>query len=154
MPKQQDIFRIYIDRLRDGDTEEFDQKVPPDFLDVCEEDLHFDDPVSFRGEAYFADGDLILHFFIATTATLPCSICNEPVKVPIEEFEFYHAEPVSEIKTGIFNFKELLREAVILEVPGFIECNNGNCPNRQNVSKYLKEEGGGDQVYHPFADLE
>lgn len=154
MPKQSDIFRIYTDRLHDGHTEEFNEEVPPDFLEVSEEDLQFGDPVLFRGEAYTADDDLILHFTVSTAAKIPCSICNDPVKVEVGEFEFYHAEPMSEIRSGVFNFKELLREAILIEVPAFAECSQGQCPRRQELSKYLKDEDEGDQVYHPFADLE
>lgn len=154
MQKKPDIFNIYADRLYDGQVEAFDEEVAPDFLEVNERDLKFNDPLFFKGEAYLADDDLILHLSISTHATIPCSICNEPVKVEINELDFYQAEPMKEIKTGVFNFKELLREAILLDVPAFAECDHGNCPRRKDIQKYLKVEGKGDTEYHPFADLE
>jgi DUF177 domain-containing protein len=154
MSQDSDSFRIYVDRLYDGHVEVLDEEVPPDFLEVHERDLTFNDPLFFKGEAYIAQDDLILHLSISTYATIPCSICNEPVKVEIKELDFYQAEPLKEIKSGIYNFKELMREVILLDAPSFAECNQGNCPRRKDIEKYLKVEGERDNQYHPFADLE
>lgn len=153
MLQKPDIFNIYIDRLYDGHTEELEEEVDPDFLEVKENDLSFSDPLFLKGEAYIADDELILHFSVTTYATLPCSICNELVKAAIQELDFYHAEPLNEIKTGVFNFKELLREVILLDAPAFAECNDGDCPRRKEIEKYLKVEGEGDDQYRPFANL-
>jgi cytochrome oxidase Cu insertion factor (SCO1/SenC/PrrC family) len=79
------------------------------------------------------------------------------VPINIEIDNFYHSEPLSEIKGAIYNFKDLLRETILLEVPSFAEC-EGNCPRRQEVSKYLKEPSDDQQDsedgYQPFADLD
>ncbi len=154
MLQKPDCFHIYVDRLYDGHTEELDEKIDPDFLQVKDNDLAFNDPLYLKGEAYIADDDLVLHLSVSTYASIPCSICNEPVKVEINELDFYHVEPVKEIKSGVFNFKELLREVILLDVPAFAECDEGNCPRRKDIEKYLKAEGEGDDQYHPFANLE
>jgi hypothetical protein len=54
-----------------------------------------------------AEDTLILHLDIATKAIRLCSICNSPVKINVELKEFYHAEPLANIKSAIFNFKEI-----------------------------------------------
>ena len=150
-----DIFKIYIEQLRNGHEEKIDEKLDPGFLDVCEPDLVFSEPVELKGVAYLAEQELVFHWDIRTEAVIPCSICNEPVRVPIHIHDFYYSEPVREIKTGVYSFKDLLRETILLEVPSFVEC-EGMCPKRKEVKRYLKEssdelsdEGG----YHPFADL-
>jgi uncharacterized metal-binding protein YceD (DUF177 family) len=150
-----DAFNIYTEQLRDGQHEQIDEKFPSNFLDVHEETLSFKDPVRVRGEVYLAADDLILHFTISTNGIIPCTICNEPVNVEIKLQNFYHAEPLTEIKSGVYNFRELIREAILLETPAFAECNQGNCRMRKEYKKYLKDPqpNAEEEGYHPFADL-
>lgn len=147
-------FEIFLEQLRGGGSEKIDVTCASDFLDVNEDDLRFEPPVKVTGEAYMADEELILHLDAVAHAVKPCSICNEPVKVSVEVRNFYHAQPLAEIKGGCFNYQEILREAILLEVPSFAECQQGNCPQRQQIAKYLKQpkpsEGEG---YQPFADI-
>ena len=150
-----DRFKIYVEQLRDGHTEQLDEVFSPGFLDVHEENLLYKEEVFVQGEAYLADDDLILNVSIRTTAQLPCIICNGPVIVPVEIEGFYHAEPLANIKSGIFNYKEVLREDVILETPKFAEC-QGKCPQRKDMVKYFSKETEGPnpkEGYHPFSDL-
>ncbi len=150
-----DRFKIYVEQLRDGHTEQISEVFSPAFLEVQEDNLRYVEDVSVRGEAYLADDDLILNVSIQTSAQLPCIICNEPVAVPIHIEGFYHAEPLANIKSGIFNYKDVLREDVILETPKFAEC-QGKCPQRKVMAKYFSKETEGpnqEEGYHPFSDL-
>lgn len=150
-----DAFKIYIDQLRHGEVEEISENLSPDFIGINEEDLAFSSPVDIKGEAYLADNELILRLNIETSAIIPCSICNEKVVVGIKLKDFYHSEPVSKIKSGIFNFSEVLRDAILLETPKFTECNEGKCSGRQEMKKYFKEPGTKDEEegYKPFENL-
>ena len=154
-----EAFKIYTEQLRDGRVEKVAEEFHPDFLDICEKDLAFKDKILVNGDAYLAADTLVLHLAIIANAVIPCIICNQPVVVKLKIENLYHAEPLEEIKTGVFNFRELLREAVLLEVPTFAECNGGTCPDRELVKQYLKssqsQTGGGDieDGYQPFADL-
>lgn len=152
-----DLFKVYVEQLREGHEEKIDEKLDPAFLDVQESDLIFDKPVELEGVVYLAEYELVFHWDIRTEAKMPCAICNEPVKVPIHIQNFYYSEPVREIKTGVYNFKDLLRETILLEVPPFTECHDGQCPKRQEYQKYLKESSdqpSDEEGYHPFADLD
>ena len=155
----EDAFIIYINPLKKGKIEEIDQLFLPDFLEVREEDLEFNFDVAVKGQAYVADQDLILHLDIKTKATIPCSICNEPVDVDVKLQGFYYVEPLADINSGVFNMREPIREAVLLETPPFVECHQGKCPHRENIEKYLsppredRENGEGISEYHPFKDL-
>lgn len=153
-----DLFNIYIEQLRDGQSEHLHVQQGPDFLDVHEKDLAFNSPCQIEGEAYLAEDTLILHLDIATQAVIPCVICNESVIVDIKIPKLYHVEPLDEIKSGVFNFQEVIRENIILETPQFTECHEGVCPQRKGIDKFLKKpnlngEGTDDEGYHPFADL-
>lgn len=152
---EDESFKIYVDQLRNGETKEVDEQCAADFLDVSEENLSYIDPVTIKGEAYVATDTLVLHFALTAYARIPCSICNSPVKVEVQVDDFYHAEPLEEIKTGIYNFKEVVREAIILDTPLFAECNEGNCSSRKEIKKYLKQEEdpSSEDRYHPFANL-
>ncbi len=154
----EDEFKIYIEQLREGHDKQIDECLSPDFLEVNEPDLTFHQPVELKGSAYLAENELILNWNIRTEALIPCSICNDKVPVEIEIRNFYHSEPTEDIKTGIYNYKQLLRDTILLEVPSFAECNEGKCPHRQEVARYLKEhaeeESNDEEGYHPFADLD
>lgn len=152
----EECFRIYVEQLRDGNIEMLREELAPDFIDVSEKDLKFVDPVHLNGEAYLADDDLVLLLKCTTYATMPCAICNELIKHPVIVQGDYQMVPLKEIKTGIFDFKELLREAILLETPNSTECHNGKCPQRAQIQQYIKNEksdGTGD-TYQPFADLD
>ena len=149
-----DEFKIYIEQLREGSERKFEESLDPVFLDIHERDLVFNKPIGVEGVAYLAEDELVIHWDIETEARIPCRICNELAAVPIQINNFYHSEPLSEIKTGVYNSKELLRETVLLEVPTYAECHEGRCPKRKEVDKYLKESSDQEEGYRPFADLD
>lgn len=148
-------FTILVEELRHVSSKQIDETVSADFLDVQEKELAFRDPVTIRGEAYIAGEMLIVHLVVVTQGILPCSICNSPVKVEIRLGNLYHAEPLEQIKSGKFDFRDVVREAILLEAPPFTEC-EGKCPQRKEIKKYLAKEGktkSKDEGYRPFADL-
>lgn len=149
--------KIYIDRLKGGHPLKIEECLSPDFLDIHEEELHFKEPVHIQGEAYLADDHLVMHLSIETEALLPCSICNDAVRTPIVAKNIYLTEPLSDIKTAIFDLTDHVRESILIQVPLFAECNGGKCPDRDNIKKFLKPEEksskSGEVSYFPFADL-
>ena len=149
--------KIYIDRLKGGQILEIDETLPPDFLEIDEEELAFEEPVRLHGEAYLANDHLVLHLNIETSARLPCSICNDSVHTPIALKNIYLSEPLEEIKGSIFDITEEVRETILLQTPLFTECHNGKCPDRAVVNKFLRpyenEKSGPDDANFPFADL-
>lgn len=152
-----DVFKIYVEQLREGHEEKIVEKLDPDFLDIHEPDLAFHQPVELEGVAYLAERELVLQWNVKTEAEISCSICNEPVKVPIQIRNFYYSEPLTEIKSGIYNYKNLLRETILLEVPSFAECCEGNCPKRQEYRQFIKESSDRpyqEEGYQPFSGLD
>ncbi len=153
-------FKIYVDRLKNGNSEKFNETVEPAFLDIHEEELAFEENVQIKGEAYLADDHLVAHFSIETSAYLPCSICNEAVRIPLSIKDSYNTTPLTEIHSGIHDLTNEIREAVLLQVPLFTECNGGKCPERENMKKFFTPSPQADQpqgqsptVHFPFADL-
>lgn len=150
-----DLFKIIISHLKDGQTEKIRAEAPPSFLEVDEPELSFDKPVRVSGDAYIAGEELVLHLNAGTTAIIPCSICTRPVALEVTTQPFYHIVPLGEIKGNEYNFGEIIRENLLIEVPSFTEC-EGNCPERENIKNYLKPEGeseGQDEGQQPFSHL-
>jgi len=151
--------KIYVDRLKEGHKEKIDLILPPDLMEVNEQELAFLNPITLKGETYLAEDHLVLHLQLETKATLPCIVCNQAVKIPLVIQDFYHAEPIAEIKGAIFDYTEKVREALLLQTPIYIECSNGKCPERKTLNKYLKttspsEKGSSEEHPHfPFANL-
>jgi uncharacterized metal-binding protein YceD (DUF177 family) len=150
--------KVYVDRLRGGHTMNIDETLPPEFMELEDEELSFEEPVHVRGEAYLADEHLVVHLNIDTKAILPCSICNDEVCLPLAIKNIYFTEPLADIKTAIFDVAEQVRETVLLQTPLFTECHDGKCPERENIKKFLKPEdkpsNPGDVTHFPFADLD
>lgn len=147
--------KIYIDRLNDGQTHQIDEILPPEFLEIDEEDLLFDEPIALKAETYLADDHLIIHLNAQTSAFLPCNICNEPVQLPITVKNATVTKPLSEIPGAILDLSGEVRESLLLQTPLFAECSGGKCPERENLKKFLASSQKSDEeiVHFPFADL-
>lgn len=153
--------KIYIDRLKEGQIEQIAEVLPPDFLDIHEEDLAFSEPVTLSGKAYLAEDHLVLNLCVKTEASIPCCICNELVKVPVVLDNFYHTVALEDISSPVLDYGADLREAILLQTPLFAECSGGNCPEREEVSKYFKQNSptanqkdGAVPTHFPFANLD
>jgi uncharacterized metal-binding protein YceD (DUF177 family) len=147
--------QILIDRLKQGQTQLIQERFSPDFLDIQEEELKNDSPISVSGEAYVSETELLLHVNASTSVSMPCAICNQFVSVPLSVHNFYHAEPLDDIPSAIFDYQPLLREALLLELPKYVECNQGKCPARATLTPYLKPEARAEETNHfPFSQLD
>ncbi|NGX55538.1 MAG: hypothetical protein KR126chlam2_01174 [Chlamydiae bacterium] len=142
-------FNIYIDHLRDGSRESIDECFSSDFMDIHEDELAFERPVEVHGATYIAGDLLVLHLSLAAEATMPCAICNTGVQVKLEIPEFTQTVEMRAIKGGIFNFKELIRESLLLELPHTVECNEGHCPERKVLEKFTSKK----DLHNPFSEL-
>ncbi len=144
----ENLLKIYIDRINDGQTEKIEETIPPAMIGVDEKDLQFKSPVLLSGKAYLADNHLIIQLKIKTEAEMPCLICNSRIQKKIAISSFYHTEVVANIKGHIFDYTSPMREAILLEIPTYVEC-MGNCPKRAELKNYL-DKG---ETQFPFADL-
>lgn len=153
-----EAFNIYIDRLKDGVVEIISESLSPEFLGLKEDDILFIGEISLSGEAYTADNEFIMHLNVEANVQLPCRICDDPVKVPIVLKGLYIIEPIETIKSGIFCFKDPLRESILLEAPHFVKCGGETCLKSKMFEKYLKTESEtlknqDDDYYRPFENL-
>jgi len=146
---------IYIDRLRGGHEHTVEETLSPAFLAIDEEDLQFADPVHIHFQAYLAEDHLVVHLDVDTAATIPCAICNEPVHLPIVLKHHTLTTLLSEIKGAIYDITEEVREAILLQIPLFTECNSGKCPERDNIKKFLSKENdtSSEPTHFPFSDF-
>jgi hypothetical protein len=149
-----DGFKIWIDRLSDGQIQKIKSLFPPAFLDVDEKELKFPFPVEVSGEAYLADMHLLLRLKASTRAVMPCIICNKMIETELKIVDFYHTEPLSDIRDAIFDFSDVLREALLSELPKYVECCSGNCPQREAIAPFLRKRSGAQpDVHFPFGNL-
>jgi uncharacterized metal-binding protein YceD (DUF177 family) len=148
-------FKIYVDRLRGGNTETIDVALEPSFLDIHEADLSFSSPVLLKADVYLTDEHLIIHLKATTKATRPCAICNQPMGVDLVVKDFYHTELLEDIPSAIFDFQDVLREALLIELPLVVECNGGKCPEREALRPFMSsKERTENPTYFPFTDIE
>jgi hypothetical protein len=150
-----DEFKIFVDRIRNGNEEVLKEELSSGFLGN-EKEILFSEKVNIEGRTYVVDEELILQLLVETDVTQSCLICNERVKSSIKS-NFCHTEPLSEVKGMVFDFREVLRENLLLEISSFVECNNGKCSKRQDLSKYLvtkgKKSDSKEKLHQPFKNL-
>jgi uncharacterized metal-binding protein YceD (DUF177 family) len=147
--------QIYISDLANGQKRKIKESLDPSFFELQENELQFKSIVEVKGETYLSESDLVVHLRAQTQALMPCAICNEDVTFPLEVHDFYHVENLDQIKDGIFNYGKPLREALLLEVPKYVECNRGKCPERSTIAPYMKGEKEKEKdTYFPFSNLD
>ena len=156
MHSEKNPFRVYIDSLKHGGEDKIFEKIDPAFLELAGEgDIRSSDPVLVDGTAYLAGDFLILSLHIAAKLELKCALCNEFFSLAVDLPHFTHEEPLEEIKHGFFDFGELVRETIFLEVPFYPQCSGKVCANRKRVEKYLKTEDTGEAAgYKPFQNID
>jgi len=145
--------KIHTEHFRDGNREEFQYVLPADFLDFREEVISFHSPIHLQGEVYATDEHLILQLEAHTEIEMPCSVCNEKTFVTLKTEEIYHTIPFDEMEATIFDFTDIVREEIVILIPQFIECNQGKCPTRTDIAKFMKSKAVNTQNHFPFADL-
>lgn len=146
-------YKILVDRLRDGQVEKIEGFFDPTFLEIDEKELLFPSPIEVHGCAYLSEDHLILRFKGRAVAKMPCAICNQMIDVEVKISDFYHAEPLEEIREACFDYKEPLREAFLVELPKIVEC-KGNCPERALLSPFMRSKPRSETpTYFPFSDL-
>ena len=133
--KMDEAFKIYIRRLSEGNQERIEETVSSEFLEISEQDLQFGNTVSIQGMASLVDETLVLNINATTEAMLPCAVCNMPTQVKISVRDFCYTEESRQISDGIFDYREMLRESILLEIPYTAECCDGNCPSRDEILK-------------------
>ena len=147
-------FKIFVDSLRMQEKVTFKETISPEFLAISEKDLKMDKPVMFEGEAYLSDDFLVLNFAVSTHFQMPCKICNQNVTLPLVEKNYVNTISLEEIRNGIYDFTEDLRQALLLKLPHFVECNGGACSERENLEKFLKKHSTKqDDSYFPFEKI-
>jgi len=141
---------LSLDYLRTGENQKFTLVLSPEFMDIQEKDLSFEEAVSVEGEAYLVEENLVIRFDAHTKATMPCVVCNRNIKKPLAIKGVYHTVALEGISGAYFDFRPALREELLVELPKVAEC-GGNCSERASISPYLKSEK--QENYFPFSDL-
>ncbi len=143
---------IYLEKMQNGGQEVINTSSSPSFMDVDEWSVQFESPISVRGRAYLTHDHLVLHLSAQTVSRIPCSICSEKVDVGVRVPEFCHAKKIGEIKGRVYNYSMLIREAILLETPTYVECDQ-KCFKREELNQYLCSPHAKDRAQFPFRNL-
>jgi len=151
-----DPLKIILDRLKGDKKEILEGEYSFPLLEKEENSCRVEPKVWLKLEAYLASDVLILHFDAKVTVELPCNICNNPTSLKVKVENGYFTQPLEEIKDYIFDVKPAIRESLLLEIPQFIECSKGKCPEREEIASYLKEPESEkkEEENFPFSDLD
>lgn len=137
--------RIYIDRLKEGHEETFEERVAAsEIFDAEEVGSVIEKPIEISFKAYLAGQELVIEWQeVKAECFVACTICNERFALPILIENARHIEPLENIRGAVFNPSSLIREQILLEVPAYAECTGGACPQREIVEKYIGKDNYG-----------
>ncbi|MCX6994227.1 MAG: hypothetical protein NTY13_00055 [Chlamydiae bacterium] len=137
--------RIYIDRLKEGQENIFNESVDcSEIFDAEEVGVLVIEPVEVSFKAYLAGHELIIEWqFIKARCLVNCTVCNDKFNFQIEIQEGRHIEPLSSIRGAVFNPSSLVRELILLDIPSYAECKEGDCPERETLKRYIEKESYG-----------
>ena len=141
MSKRSQGLCIRIEGSTDGEETLFDEQLESDFFDLpTGDELLPSSPVEVRGTAYRTGEWVVVKGEVKTSMSLPCAMCNEQTVFPVGPFAWETDIPVTEVKNGMLDLTEALREAILLEVPYLVKCGGEVCRNESSVRKYLVSE--------------
>jgi uncharacterized metal-binding protein YceD (DUF177 family) len=147
---------IYVDRLQGGKSDHFEESLPPDSLQLSDDILTFKDPILVKGLAYLSEDFLIIQFSVDTQVWVACSLCNEELKRSIHLRDVIEEIPIDDIQGAVFDCAAVIRQAILLEIPFFVQCGGEVCKNRKSIEKYLRMTDlpkAEDDTQQPFKDL-
>lgn len=151
---------VLVEHLKDGKSTPIDEVFEPTTLELADDELSFESPIHVQGSGYLAEDLVVIQLDIEGSCYLPCAVCNKPVKIPFVLENTYITKPLSECSGGKVCFLQDLREAILLEIPSFTECEGGQCPERSHMAPYLKQPSlktprqEEKDLYYPFDGLE
>jgi uncharacterized metal-binding protein YceD (DUF177 family) len=150
---------LLIEHLKEGKSSPIEEDFNPKALALGDSELSFESPIHVEGSGYLAEDHIVIQLDITGSAYLPCSVCNKPVNIPVILNNAYITKPLSDLSGGKLDFTEDLRETILLEIPSFVECHEGQCPERTHIEKYLKQPAitpnqQEEDVYYPFNGLD
>ena len=128
---------LYVDRLKGGEYKDFTFTISPDFMEADEKEARFQKNMEIAVSATLTSEHLIFDLSIETEGENFCKICNSPILHPISIQEKHIDVLLEEIKGGIYSLKPYIRASIDLNMPKYSEC-EGKCPEREALSKYLK----------------
>jgi uncharacterized metal-binding protein YceD (DUF177 family) len=146
---QKDL-RVELALLQEDHVQKIQGSFDPSCLEVREPDLSFLDPIEVNGEVSLSDGHVVVHLNASTKAHMPCAICNEMTPCVVRTVDFRYAEPLEAIAGPHLDVNLLLREALLLELPKILECNQGKCPERAAIAAYLASSDKKEPPSHNF----
>ena len=158
MSKRTQGLCIRIEGSTDGEETLFEEQLALDFLDLPEGDeLVPSSKVEVRGKAYRTGEWIVVEGKVETSMSLPCAICNERTEFPIGPFAWEIDVSATNVKNGMLDLTEELREAILLEVPYLVKCGGEVCRNESSVRQYLVSDehrtDENDERHQPFRSL-
>lgn len=122
----------------EGKEEQIVAALPSSIIDVSDGEMRFEAPINVVGRAYEAANDIIVEIAIDTEVMQPCRICNTWTPHPLVLDRVLFHVPSDEYINDQLDLVPLIREEVLLAVDGYVECIDSGCPDRDQLSHYLK----------------
>ncbi|WP_213357477.1 hypothetical protein [Chlamydiifrater phoenicopteri] len=150
-----DDLKIYVYRLKNiGDRETLQYTVAPETFAEKGLEQVFSCPVQVSGHVERVDDEqLILSLSLQTEVGVSCPFCDKAFLRPVAIESICHLIEREQLRDGVFDCSDLIRQEILLESEGLYECEPEGCPSKAGVESYLqrKEEKFGGN--NPFENL-
>jgi uncharacterized metal-binding protein YceD (DUF177 family) len=144
---------FFYEQLKEGESSCFEHEIDSSFLDLeNDKELRPISSVFVKGKIWKMADWLFVEAYVKASFETTCSYCSDLFHLPIELQPWKHEVCIDDIKEAFLDLREPLREAILLEIPYFAQCDGTTCKNINEVKKYLMK-GEKEQFQQPFKDL-
>jgi uncharacterized metal-binding protein YceD (DUF177 family) len=142
---------IELSRVKQAGSQVIDLNVPASFLELdSNDDLQFEGELNIQGKVSHHPDSLHLELNLKATASLPCIICSEPVKLDVKVTGIHHVEMLEDVRGLEYDYSPLVHDHLLLETPSRAEC-LGGCEEREVLKEHFAKD---ESMQSPFKDLE
>jgi len=149
---------LYLDHLQPDEEMAVSYTIDPAFLDFNPKDeVQPSRPVVVEGTCSLVDDFVILNLLVKAFFSVHCAHCNEQFEYEVCIDHFAHQELLENIEQKKWNLSEIVREAIVLELPFFPQCGGKKCLHIDELRKYFhvqtqEKDEGNSSPFQSFFD--
>ncbi|WP_213318120.1 hypothetical protein [Chlamydiifrater volucris] len=150
-----DDLKIYVYRLKNiGDREALQYTVAPGVFSEKGLEKVFSCPIQVSGHVERVDEEqLVLSLSIQTEVGASCPFCDKAFSRTVAIDSICHLIEKDQLRDGVFDCSDLIRQEILLESEGLYECESGGCPDKAGIENFLQKKEKKFEGNNPFENL-
>jgi uncharacterized metal-binding protein YceD (DUF177 family) len=129
---------VSLDHLNTDEEMPISFVLEPSFLELSPQDeMKPSRPVVIEGTVSLVDDYVLLNMEIRAFFHVHCASCNDVFEYEVCLDQFSHQELLENIARRKWDVSEIVREAIVIELPLFPQCGGKECLHMDEIQKYF-----------------